>query len=67
VGARCVFCVATKFKIRATFFELTPVRDRYQAKIAGRSWRKTKNAPAIANVRAQDVTRKKNFMKIWKM
>jgi hypothetical protein len=40
------------------------IQDWYQAKIAGRSWRKTKNAPAIANVRAQGVTRKKNFMKI---
>jgi hypothetical protein len=34
-----------------------------QAKIAGRFWRTTKNAPAIANVRAQEVRRKKKFLK----
>jgi hypothetical protein len=32
-----------------------------QAKIAGRFWKPTKNAPAIANVRAQEVRRKKKF------
>jgi hypothetical protein len=34
-----------------------------QAKIAGRFWKPTKNAPAIANVRAQEVRRKKKFLK----
>jgi hypothetical protein len=34
-----------------------------QAKIAGRFWEPTKNAPAIANVRAQEVRRKKKFLK----
>jgi hypothetical protein len=34
-----------------------------QAKIAGRFWEPTKNAPAIANVRAQEVRRKKKFSK----
>jgi hypothetical protein len=33
----------------------------FQAKIAGRFWKPTKNAPAIANVRAQEVRRKKKF------
>jgi hypothetical protein len=34
-----------------------------QAKIAGRFWKPTKNAPAIANVRVQEVRRKKKFSK----
>jgi hypothetical protein len=34
-----------------------------QAKIAGRFWKPTKNAPAIANVRALEVRRKKKFLK----
>jgi hypothetical protein len=34
-----------------------------QAQIAGALLVETKNAPAIANVRVQDVTRKKNFIK----
>jgi hypothetical protein len=35
-----------------------------QAKIAGRFWEPTKNAPAIANVRAQQVRRNKKFEKM---
>jgi hypothetical protein len=34
-----------------------------QAKIAGRFWQPTKNAPAIANVPALEVRRKKKFLK----
>jgi len=34
-----------------------------QAKIAGRFWETTKNAPAIANVPVQEVRRKKKFSK----
>jgi putative SOS response-associated peptidase YedK len=40
---------------------------RLLAKIAGHSRETTRNVPAIANVRAQEVSRKKNFMKIWRM